>query len=124
MPPLLLPPELEPPELEPPELDPPELDPPELDPPELDDDSPQKKGRFTFVHAVSPVAQTPSMHAAARYESPFEQSQHVGLQSANVVHDAPPDFEPVSFSGSEGQPPFTCSDCEETFEDAKGGIEG
>lgn len=55
-----------PPLLLPPLLLPPELDPPELDPPELDDDSPQKKDLFTFPQAVPPVAQTPSMHAAAR----------------------------------------------------------
>jgi hypothetical protein len=117
LPPELLPPELDPPLLLPPELDPPELDPPELEPPELDEVSPQKNDLFALPHATSPSAQTPSTHAAARYESPFEQSQHAGLQSAYVEHDAPVDLVPFNFSGLDGQPPFTCSACDETFVD-------
>lgn len=109
VPPLLL--------LLPPELLPPELLPPELEPPELDEDSPQKNDLFAFPQAVSPFEQTPSMHAAARYESPLLQSQHVGLQSANVEHDEPLAREPLSFCGLDGQPPFTCSACDETFVD-------
>lgn len=111
-PPLLL---VLPPELEPPELDPPELEPPELEPPELEEDSPQKNDLFAFPQAVSPFEQTPSTHAAARYESPLSQSQHVGLQSANVEHEEPLAFVPFSFCGFDGQPPFTCSACEDTF---------
>jgi hypothetical protein len=115
LPPELLPPELLPPELDPPLLLPPELDPPELEPPELDVDSPQKNDLFALPHATSPSAQAPSMHAAARYESPLSQPQHVGLQSAYVEHDAPLDFVPFNFCGLDGHPPFTCSACDETF---------
>ena len=79
VPPLLL---VLPPELLPPELLPPELLPPELLPPELDEDSPQKNDFFDVLHAVSIAAHLPSTHAAARYESPLEQSQQKGRQSA------------------------------------------
>ena len=46
-----------------------------------------------------------------------EQSQHVGLQSANVEQLAPADFVPRSFSGLDGHAPFVCSACDETFDD-------
>lgn len=114
----LVPPLLLPPLLLPPELLPPELLPPELLPPLLDDVSPQKNDFFARAHAFVVFAQTPSMHAAARYESPLvSQSQHVGLQSANVEHAAPGERVPFSFCGIDGQPPFTCSACEETSDE-------
>lgn len=67
-------------------------------------------------HATSAPPHTPSTHAAARYEAPLEQSQHVGLQSA-YVEQLPPGFPlPTSFSGFVGQPPLTCSAEDEMFE--------
>lgn len=89
----------------------PPLDDPPLDEPPLDElvvVSPQN-AFFDRAHATSDPAHKPSTHAAARYEVPLEQSQHVGLQSANVEQLAPADFVPRSSSGRDGQAPFVCS---------------
>ena len=47
----------------------------------------------------------------------MSQSQQVGLQSAKVEQAAPAERVPFNFCGLDGQPPFTCSACEETFVD-------
>jgi hypothetical protein len=67
------------------------------------------------AHATSPPPHAPSTHAAARYEPPLAQVQHIGLQSANDEQLAPLALLPTTFSGSEGQAPFSCSPLEETF---------
>jgi len=87
-----------------------------LEPPDrLVSSSPQNALRAR-PHATSAPPHTPSTQAAARYEVPLEQSQHVGMQSTYVEQLAPGFPLPTSFSGFVGQPPLTCSAEDEMFE--------
>jgi hypothetical protein len=79
-------------------------------------EDPQYASRFR-PHASSSLAHAPSMHAAVRYESPLEQSQHEGLHCANVEQLAPAAPVPVSLLGEVGQEPLVCSVVDDTFDE-------
>lgn len=93
----------EPPDELPPELDPPDDDEDEDDPDDDDEEPSPQNALRDRPHATSALAHAPSTQAAARYELPLEQSQHVGLHCAYVEHELPGEPVPFSFSGLDGQ---------------------